>query len=438
MLLHFSVENYRSLAERQTLSLTAGSEAAAHEHWSVTSDHPQIPSILRSACLLGANGSGKSSFVEALAFFKDFIENSVQHGQQGRSVQIPRFKLETDKSQACTVFEIYFLYKTILYKYGFCLTPERVLEEWLDQQSQDDEAEVLVFYREFLEEQNAYSWDINPALVTETDATVKSWQEMTRDNALFLSLAMALNSQSFAKPFEWLREKFQVFRSVDHMNHQFTFKFCEDNNRKSQILHFLKMADTHIKDIKLLRKSVDLRSIPDKIISQLQEGIKLPPDFGIEDIEVKDVERVIPRILHENDRGEAVYFDLSEESDGTQRLFVIAGIWLKALEEGVTLVIDELHNNIHPHALRFLIDYFNDPLTNPYQAQLIFTSHETFILKQDFMHPDQIWLFEKNDQGKSHLFCLSDFDLRTQENLQKAYLEGRFGAVPKLGDKIYG
>jgi uncharacterized protein len=125
---------------------------------------------------------------------------------------------------------------------------------------------------------------------------------------------------------------------------------------------------------------------------------------------------------------------LTEESDGTRVFFSLAGPWLEVLEEGYTLVVDELHNSLHPLALKYLVSLFHDPEVNRNGAQIIFTSHETSVISKGFMHRDQIWLVEKDDSGASNLYPLSDFSIREVDAFQRAYLSGRFGALPRVKD----
>ena len=123
--------------------------------------------------------------------------------------------------------------------------------------------------------------------------------------------------------------------------------------------------------------------------------------------------------------------DLEEESDGTQKILALAGPWLDALEKGKVIVIDELHENLHPALVRFLVEQFHDPKLNTKGAQLIFSTHDTSILNQEVFRRDQVWFCERDRNLATSLFPLTDFRPRKgRENLERAYLEGRYGAVP--------
>jgi AAA15 family ATPase/GTPase len=123
--------------------------------------------------------------------------------------------------------------------------------------------------------------------------------------------------------------------------------------------------------------------------------------------------------------------DLKEESDGTRKVFALAGPWLAALEKGSVLIVDELNDHLHPNLVKFLVQMFHDNRLNRYNAQLIFTTHETSILTQDVFRRDQIWFTEKDEFNATTLYPLSDFSPRKGvENLEKHYLQGRYGALP--------
>ena len=125
--------------------------------------------------------------------------------------------------------------------------------------------------------------------------------------------------------------------------------------------------------------------------------------------------------------------DLDDESDGTQKMFALAGPWLDSLAKGNVIVFDELHDNLHPALVRFLVNRFHDPKTNPSGAQLVFTTHDTSVLDRHLFRTDQIWFCERDDRLETSLFPLSDFrPRRGVENLERAYLAGRFGGVPYI------
>jgi len=121
-----------------------------------------------------------------------------------------------------------------------------------------------------------------------------------------------------------------------------------------------------------------------------------------------------------------------QESEGTKTLFSLAGPILVALHGGGVLVVDELDRSLHTQLAKRIVTMFNDPATNPNNAQLVFNTHDTNLLDTDVLRRDQIWFTEKGSDGATRLFPLTDFRARKYENLERGYLQGRYGAVPSI------
>ena len=126
--------------------------------------------------------------------------------------------------------------------------------------------------------------------------------------------------------------------------------------------------------------------------------------------------------------------DYGEESKGTRILIDSAGAWLNVLNNGEVILYDELDTSLHPLMTRFLIRLFHSRTTNPNNAQLIFTTHDTSLLDGDLFRRDQVWFVEKDEKSASHVYPLSDFSPRKDEALERGYLKGRYGALPFIGE----
>ncbi len=275
------------------------------------------------------------------------------------------------------------------------------------------------FSRAWDEAQQAYSWKMGQAL----SGQKQLWQEFTRPNALFLSTAVQLNSEQLQPVYDWFNRILRTAQ-VGEWSPTFTASLCEKTDRREQVLAFLKAADLDIHDVQVSKEKFDVRSLPDEMPEaykqQLAEELK-----GKNFFEIKTV--------HQTLDGRTVMFEFDEESDGTRKLFSFAGPWLDSLKNGYVLFIDELHDNLHPKLVHFLIELFHNPETNPNNAQLVFTTHETFILSQEVFRRDQIWFCEKDEGQATELIPLSDFSPRKgRENLELSYLAGRYGALPYI------
>ncbi len=429
MLISFSVQNYRSFASRQTFSMVAGASAKKKERVSFPSNNSIAPDILRSACLFGPNAAGKSSLVKALGFYSDFVVSSAKGSQEGEKIDVTPFKLDKHWLSQPSEFEAIFIHDGVLYQYGFAVDSERIWEEWLfSNPNAPGKNKRTLFQREFDPDANTYVWYTNP---THVRGEKELWKKSTRDNALFLSTAISLKSETFRTLFDWIQQHLRVIDAPEMMPKIFTAKYCEDSrDTKKKVLDLLHSVDIQIQDFDVDFGEFDPKSLPDIISSVMREKITN---------EMKG-KLILNRLssYHEGADGELVAFDMEEESDGTQVLFNLAGPWLDVLENGYTLIVDELHNSLHPHALKALVNLFHDPKINKNNAQLIFTSHETSVMTKEFMHQDQVWLIEKNNAEQSKLRPLSDYKVRDVAGFQKAYLNGRFGAVPKLKEFVDG
>jgi hypothetical protein len=249
------------------------------------------------------------------------------------------------------------------------------------------------------------------------------WRESTRSNALFLSTAVQLNSEQFQPLFNWFSRTLRT-TAVGGWSESYTATLCQDAKKRTKVLDFLRAADLAIQDVQVEKQRFNQNMLP----TDMPEGLKqqLVKDLG---------EQELLRIntVHQGSDGQAVTFPFAEESDGTQKLFAFAGPWLDSLEQGLVLFIDELHDNLHPNLVRFLVELFHDPKTNPYNAQLVFTTHETSILSQEVFRRDQIWFCEKGPEQSTTLVPLTDFSPRAgRENLELSYLAGRYGALPYI------
>ena len=429
MLISFSVQNYRSFADRQSILMSASVGAKRNEQFSFPSNNSFAPYILRSACLFGPNGAGKSTLVEAFNFYREFVISSAKDAQEGERIDVIPFKLDEEWRAQPSEFEATFIYGGILYQYGFAVTADRVCGEWLFARPNQSDTKIrTLFQREYDSNAGTYYWNISKKNVK---GEKELWKKSTRDNALFLSTAIQLNSTAFKNVFDWIQNNLRVIESPDRLSPSFTVQQIVSEQRSENILGFLQAVDIRIKSIEIEEKGSHLSDlVPTEILSdearsEIRKSMQGKKKFKI-------------MSFHQGTNGELVELDIHEESDGSRVVFSLAGPWLDVLENGYTLIIDELHNSLHPLALKFLVGLFHDPNFNTANAQLIFTSHETSVMKKGFMHQDQVWLLEKGDAENSLLFPLSNYKVRDVSTFQKAYLDGRYGAVPKLSEFVDG
>ena len=277
------------------------------------------------------------------------------------------------------------------------------------------------FSRIWESEKNSYRWDSGNALTGQKQL----WQESTRENGLFLSTAVQLNSQQLKPIYDWFK-KILHFADTSQLGPEFTAGFCEKAEQRNQVLAFLKAADLNIDDVVVESEKFSVKHLPGDIPDEVKKKIL---------VDLKDSEIFEIKTVHHSAQGKSIPFEFSEESEGTQTLFAVAGPWLDTLKNGYVLFIDELHNNLHPIIVEFLVRLFHNNETNPKNAQLVFTTHETSILSQDVFRRDQIWFCEKGKDQATQLYPLTDFSPRKdREKIEASYLAGRYGALPYIRD----
>lgn len=432
MLISFKIKNFKSIGEEQTFSMVAANKKST-EDMCFESGNSFAPKLLKVASIFGPNGGGKTTFVQAMDVFRDFVLKSARSQRNEAIDWVKPFRLDTTLREQPSMFEAIFVHDGALYQYGFAVTQERVGGEWLFTRPNKRRAKLsTVFERYYNPEKDPkdpYEWpSLNDALIKGPKET---WKQQTKPNTLFLSEAMRGNadSESLIKPFEWIDKFLKIIESADRLSMRYSVKqYGNDEHYKQNIQNLLDSTDTRIKSLEIEKEVKTLSDFPEGLLKYI-------PPKSLEDLKNGELKSITEKIstVHEDNLGNPVKLDFKEESDGIKTLFCLAGRWFDVLENGYTLVVDELHNSFHPHALRFLVNLFYDPEINKKNAQLIFTSHETSIMSGDFMHRDQIWFMQRKDNQQSELYSLAEYtNEKAMSNFQKAYLSGRYDALPKL------
>lgn len=426
MLIDFSVTNYRSILERQTLNMAASTYFKELESLNtfVQNEENGVPRLLRSTVLYGPNASGKSTLIQALQFMKWEVLNSQKESQAGDPIDIVPFKLTSASREADSEFEITFVEQDVRYEYGFCCNAERYTEEWLFAYPQGRAQKW--FHRVYNSdtEKDVYKFTTS----FQGGRQRNTWAAQTRPNALFLSTAIQLNNEQLKHAFDWFKSRLKVFDSMYGFSTGYTLRRCENDLDRSKIVKFMNSADLSIEDIQVKEMAFSSDMLPHSMPASVREEI-------LKDMAGKKVTE--PLFLHKDvATSEVVEFDESEESDGTRALFALAGPWLDVIENERVLVIDELDNSLHPLLVHHLVKLLHHEGT---KAQLIFTTHDTTLLSQKLLRRDQVWFFEKDEKSSTKLYPLSDFSPRDTEAIERGYLNGRYGGIPFLKDlDFYG
>ena len=423
MLIYFSVENFRSIRDDITLSLVAG-PGNEYSRSNIMHSPRGIRNtekfrILKSAVIYGPNASGKSNLINAIATMKHIVVVSALH--YGK-LPITPFRLNNETANAPSTFEVMFLFNGVRYQYGFSATEEVIHEEWLYAYPNN---RAQTWFERIKKPDTSDSPVYEYKFGSNLSGNKKLWKDSTRSNALFLTTAVQLNSEQLQPIITWFTERLHVLG--DSQIPVKTIRYLT-SHKHQEVLEFLKNADFAISDV-----AIEVNDSADD--NRLKRNLL---DFKPTLAQESPTEKYRLITYHMSDTGERIEFDLSEESDGTIRMFEFAGLFLSALEQKQVLVIDELHAHLHPLLAEQLVSIFHKNERNPDYAQLICATHETSLLNTDVFRRDQIWFCERKRDQSTELYPLTKFMPRKEiKNLENSYLGGRYGAVPSLTKDMF-
>lgn len=418
MLLEFSVANFRSIKEKQTLSLLAnkGGEMLEQNSFAID-DSPKSPRLLRSAVIYGPNAGGKSSLIQAHIALKQLVLRSHRH-QVGDKLDVTPFKLSEQTRAADTEFELHFIEQGVRYQYNLNCNVNRISHESL--LAYPNGRAQKWFQRTWNAEVQNYSYEFGANL--QQAGKCREWAQQTLENTLFLSKSVQNNHEQLRVPFSWVQKRLRLLSEIP--NKQFTLKTGLDETALAEISKFMSAADLGIEGVAIEKRPFSGEHLPKKLPAEIRERLEK---------EATGSHVLEPKFIHKNtDSGESIEFGEDEESDGTRALFALAGPWFDVLSNNLILVIDELDTSLHPLLVQHLVKQLHAQNS---QAQLIFTTHDTSLLGSSILRPDQVWFVEKNQSQATELYSLADFSPRKGEAIERGYFKGRFGGVPLLKTK---
>jgi hypothetical protein len=361
--------------------------------------------VLPVAAIYGANASGKTAVIKAFEFLADAVYFS--HTRWQPDQRIPLEPFAGDEPALPSEFSVDFLLDGIRHQYGFAASPQAILREWLYVYPKGKRQ--LWFKR------------VEGAPISfgaKMSGENKVIEGLVRKNSLYLSAAAQNNHEALSPVYAWFAES-ESFELGHEARGRRTLmldaaQFCQEETDRSTIARLLSQADLGIaalnveeteraRTMKELSESLDS---PSRI--QTWREVRLLHRFG---------NRTIP-------------FEAEQESSGTLAYLALLGPVVSLLKDGGVLWVDELDASLHPLMAIQIIRLFANPASNPRSAQLVFNTHDTNLLSSGALRRDQIWFTEKDSAGSSHLYPLTDFKPRRQENLENGYLQGRYGAIP--------
>ena len=400
MILEFSVKNFLSFKEKVTFSMIANSNKELNDNYVEIGGNK----VLKSAAIYGANASGKSNLFKILTLVVLMLRSSNSVDINAKLPLIP-FKLDKGSVNKPSEFEIKFILDETRYVYGFIADKDKIYDEYL--YYYPNGRETKIFDRTNI---NEYSY-------TQKDEKIlREIEAKNAQNKFFLAKANNWNFDKTKAAYNFLTNGIGTCNNLEILKNM-AYKMYETNPDylKDFAIDFLQKADFNIEDYQISQIDVPgefLTAIPEFITKTLPDK---PKAYQV-------------LFKHKNSDN---YLSIDEESLGTQMIFAFIPFLADSLKNKKVLIIDELDKSLHPFLVQYIVEIFNDAEINKNGSQLIFNTHDTNLLDLNILRRDQIWFTEKNSEtGESDLYSLSDFSVRKQENVEKGYMLGRYGAVP--------
>ena len=439
MLVQFSVENFLSFQKENILNMLATADKN-HSHHLVPNKKKKP--VLRSAAIYGANGSGKSNLLQAITFAQNLIIDGTNPEQR---IGVIPFKLDEKSRKSPSRFEFVINYKEVIYTYGFVVNEERVEEEWLF--AVYNAREVLLFERLTKPEGNI-KVIFGPKLAKKKSKQKQFLNfiaEGTRDNALFLYELYQKNVKEILPVTEWFRTVLTVIGPTSAYR-DLIFDAHTNKDFIQFMGTFLKYADTGIDSIVTEKVESDLDMLFMGVPEKLKEDLKNLPNnimmliwtlenqqYAVMREKSGDIVLLRLKARHATQDNKYIDIELNHESDGTRRLMDLLPTLFHSRNKEKVYLIDEIDRSMHPLlSTKFVRAYLGDSESE--RGQLIMTTHESNLLDKEFFRRDEIWFTEKDKTGGTNLYSLAEYKVRPDLKLGKGYLDGRFGAIPFLGD----
>ncbi len=408
MLLQFTFKNFRSFKDENILDMRAAKVTELSYHVRKAGKEKVLP----ITAVYGANASGKSNVIGALSFMVMCVTNSVMFSSENNNTALKfpytdnvRFSLINNNDETYSTFETTFILPNKKrYLYGFKIDKNGFKDEWLKLIKANNE------YNDIIVRKN-YKLINYKTKKTKMEVNIKTSLSNT---SLVLSLGAMLKDKFLMAVHNWFSNITIINFGeplIDIISQSIVSEDLITGKLKNIFLNYLASFDSSIIDY--------------SIEKQLNEG-----DNG-------HAYRIYTHHKMLNNNG-IKKLSLQNESSGTQKMITLFMHFHRVIQGGYPIFIDELNAKLHPLLVRLLLNMFSNPETNPNNAQLIFTTHDSWLMKKDILRRDEIWFTDKNINGVSELYSLVEFkdnkgkNIRNDENYEKNYLLGKYGAIPNL------
>lgn len=416
MLVRFAVENFLSFKGRVTLNLSAG----------VIKEHPQnvytpyfdkSARLLKTAAIMGSNSNGKSNLIKGFSFMKNFVVNSSKESNVGSKIPVEPFLLCTTTEAMPSLFEAVFFLGDLRYKYGFTVTSDYVESEWLIVLNKNKEQSIFIRHRS--------DFSIEKKFRSELKNQLDLLTKFTRENSLFISVLSQFNVEIGKSVTTWFSGSIVALDTDQESLFQTSANLFKDAKYRQLLNDIIKHSGLGIEGIEERLNNAASKFGYNKTL--------------LETLFKKEIESLAIKTKHtkydeNNNPVGAIYLDMIQhESSGTQKYFSLLGPILVALHERRVFFIDELSSRLHTLLFDIIVKFFNSEIYNAGGAQLIFTTHDTNILKSN-LRRDQMLLVNKDEFGATSISSLyeSKPQVRNDASFEKDYLKGLYGAIPSI------
>ena len=418
MLLNFTFKNYMSYADTCDFSMLANKDKS-HEDNLIKIGKDRIS---KTRIIYGSNASGKTSFINALDFIKIFSMMSNNLVENNR-IGVNPYKFRKDAYKVPSEFSLTFVKNNVKYNYSFSCTYEKVINEKLDVYNSAKPTNIFT-------RTNTDDYKFNTDVKKLNEIKTKNTK-----NKLYLLTAATWNYEKVKPVVEYILNDIIVLHDISQptkYNINYIIEHNDLEEYKKFCLDFLNNADISISDFEInMQKVKELGKRAEFMTKIMNVIVNNDPEkmdkFGNSDIfNIKTIHNI-----KDEDSSNSYPLELIEESIGTQQLFYFAPALFYTFQDGKTLLIDEIDKSLHPLLVEYIIKKFYDAEINTKNAQLICNTHDTNLLNLDIFRRDEIWFTERNNATAStEMYALSDFSPRKDENIEKAYLLGRYGGIP--------
>lgn len=433
MLLRYIVSNFKSIGHPVEFSMFPTKESTDERFLKTIKTKAGEWKVLQRGGFFGPNASGKSSFIESIDFARDYI---VDGQKSGKGTGINQFRGDFAELSGISSFQFMFYLEGEVYEYGFSLDRRQVHEEWLMQLTEKD---LEPLFTRVTDENGKTEIEIESRFATKNSKQrylieiLKQSIQENQKNQLFIYKLYDNGIERIENIFNWFKHLQIIFPSSSIQSLPIRMKL--DKKLREYIADKLNSLDTGVSDVSVVSNKITFEDfaekydIPTEVIQDMEEienGIININGKSFIFTEGKMLQIKFNHILN----SKIVKFNIDEESDGTQRLVDLLPMLFSVKEDSNFICfVDEIDRSLHTKLSQFLLDEFVNITKSGYN-QIIFTAHDVNLINLDRFRQDEIWFIEKNDKGESRLKPLSNFEINEKRDALKAYLSGRFGAIP--------